>query len=203
MSRTTTRNWASMTQACLTTTPVEDVRDVLGAIGRSLEIVEDLLPLDHRDRVALVGEERLDGTPVHEVGLVFEPVDLGGRRRDAGRVPERPHASEDLLGLRGDDPGELAHAVAHAFDVIELQEPRRVIDGVGDIVERHRQGVNVLAIDRGDECAMQALQDLLCELVAVIFDGIDLVRTLEQRPIGADRSVRAAGPPPESRWPSR
>ena len=55
---------------------LEDVGDVLAAIGGVLEEVERLLPLDHDDRIALVVEQPADRLLVDAVGFVLEPVDL-------------------------------------------------------------------------------------------------------------------------------
>ncbi len=46
------------------------------------------------------------------------------------------------------------------------------------------QGVDVLAIERRDESAVQPLQKLLGERVAAVFNRVDLGRPLEHRPIG-------------------
>ena len=67
----------------------EHVGDVLAAIGGLFEEVEDLLPLDDDDGVALFLEERLHGRLVRAVRLVLEAVDLDGALGDALAPLER------------------------------------------------------------------------------------------------------------------
>src|ERR1041385_4122674 len=55
---------------------LDDVGDVLAAIGCVLEVLVDLFPLDHGDRVLLLLEQAGDRTPQDHVGLVLEPVDV-------------------------------------------------------------------------------------------------------------------------------
>src|SRR5262245_29266565 len=54
----------------------EKVRHVLAPIGRGFQEVECFLPLDDRDRVALVLEETGDRLLVNAVGFVLEAIDL-------------------------------------------------------------------------------------------------------------------------------
>ena len=51
-------------------------------------------------------------------------------------------------------PRQLARAGPHAVDVIEPDDRRRRVDRVHHVVERARQRVDVLAIERGDERAV-------------------------------------------------
>ena len=67
----------------------EQIADVLAAVGRRLEEVEDLLPLDDGDRIALLVEERDDGVLVDAVGLALELVDARGQLEDAVPSLER------------------------------------------------------------------------------------------------------------------
>ena len=97
----------------MTTTPSSDVGDVLAPIGGVLEEVEDLLPLDDHDRIALLLEERPDGALVDAIGLVLEPVDLDGAFGDAGSPLERLDRHHDLLGRDAHEPGELARVRPH------------------------------------------------------------------------------------------
>jgi hypothetical protein len=51
---------------------IEHVGNVLAEVGRILEKIQDLLPLDDRDRVALLLEQPPDGGLVRPVGFVLE-----------------------------------------------------------------------------------------------------------------------------------
>src|SRR2546421_3048739 len=78
--------------------PLEDVGDVLAAVGGLFEEVQDLLPLDDLDRVLLFREEGADGRLKGAVRLVLEAVDLDRPLRDAFAAFERLDRVDDLLG---------------------------------------------------------------------------------------------------------
>src|ERR1041384_7270857 len=54
----------------------EDVGYVLASIGRRLEVVDDVAPLHHLDRVEAASKQRGEAVAVGIVGLVLEPIDL-------------------------------------------------------------------------------------------------------------------------------
>ena len=55
---------------------LDHVGDVLAPIAGVFEEVERFLPLDDRERIALLFEQLADGLVVHAVGFVLQPVDL-------------------------------------------------------------------------------------------------------------------------------
>src|SRR5262245_63320096 len=61
----------------------EQIGDVFTPVRGRLEEVENLLPLDDRDRVAFLIEELDDGVLMDAIGLVFELLDAGSRFEDA------------------------------------------------------------------------------------------------------------------------
>ena len=78
---------------------LEDVGDVLAAVGRVLEEVERLLPLHHDDRIALFVEQPADRLLVDAIGFVLEPVDLDRVRRPGPCLSRAPSsASRTWLG---------------------------------------------------------------------------------------------------------
>ena len=73
-------------------TPFEQIRDVLASIGRRLEEVQDLFPLDDDDRIALLVEEGDDRILMDAVGFTLELIDARGEFHDALCLLERPPA---------------------------------------------------------------------------------------------------------------
>src|SRR5262245_47120956 len=67
----------------------EDVRDVFTPVGGSLQEVEDFLPLDDGDRIALLFEEPAHGLLVRPVRFVLQAVDFDGRLRHPALALER------------------------------------------------------------------------------------------------------------------
>src|SRR5438876_4124417 len=161
--------------------PLEDVGDVLAAVGGLFEEVQDLLPLDDFDRVLLFREEGADGRLKGAVRLVLEAVDLDRPLRDAFAAFERLDRVDDLLGGIEDDARQLARPRTNALDVVQADDRRRRVDRVHDVVERARERVDVLAVERRDERAVQALNDLVGQEVALVLDFLDLVGLVPDR----------------------
>src|SRR5678815_3128654 len=103
----------------------EQVRDVFAAIGGSLEEVENLLPLDHRDRVPLLIEELDDGVLMHAVCLVLELFDARGHLENAIAAFQRGECFADAVERLADDLHEPLGSGAHARDLIKTNHRRR------------------------------------------------------------------------------
>ena len=71
-------------------------------------------------------------------------------------------------------------------------ERGRRVDRVHHVVERPGQRVDVFAVDRRDERAVEALDDLVREEVALVLDFLDLVGLVPDRVVRAPASPRAA-----------
>ena len=80
------------------------------------------------------------------------------------------------------------------LDLIEPDDRRRRVDRVHHVVERPGQRVDVLAVERRDEGAVQALDDLVGQVVALVLDLLDLVRLVPDRRSGA--SISSSSPAP-------
>src|SRR5262245_64361818 len=73
--------------------PLDDVRDVLAAVGDDLHRLVDLLPLDDLDGIARLVEERGQAIAQQRVGAVFQPIHL-----DGVLVESRVHVSQAMDG---------------------------------------------------------------------------------------------------------
>ena len=96
---------------------------------------------------------------------------------------------------RGDDLRQLARAEADRLEPVQPDQRRRRVDGVHHVVERAGQRVDVLAVERRDEGAVQALDDLVGQEVALVLDFLDFVGLVPDRVARARASPRAAGAP--------
>src|SRR5438132_7546747 len=77
----------------------DHVRDVLAAVDRVLQVVVDLLPLDHVDGIGARAEEAGDRAPQELVAQVLEAVDLravGEEARPVLQVAQRAHGRPHL-----------------------------------------------------------------------------------------------------------
>src|SRR5215831_2748645 len=78
---------------------LDDVGDVLAAVGGGLEVLVDLLPLDHQDRILLFLEQASDRAAEDRVSLVLEPVDVDAQLEGGLGVVELPQAADRDLDL--------------------------------------------------------------------------------------------------------
>ena len=59
------------------------------------------------------------------------------------------------------------------LDAVEYEQVRNSLDRVENVVERGREGVNVLAVDRCDERRVEPTDDRVCDLVALMLALLD------------------------------
>ena len=134
----------------------------------------DVLPLDDLDRVADVREEVAHGVTEDLVALVLVGVDLDPERLETLEPFERLH-HRDHLGRSADERLRLTDRLgADALDLVEQDDLAHVVCDVGDVVEPRGDADDVLAIERRDEGLVQAPEDLVGQLVAVVLDGVDV-----------------------------
>ena len=76
---------------------------------------------------------------------------------------------------------------------VEADQRRRRVDRVHHVVERPRQRVDVLAIERRDERAVEALDDLVRQEVALVLDFLDLVGLVPDRALRREHLLEQPG----------
>src|SRR5688572_21024195 len=81
---------------------LDHVGGVLARVDRLLEQAVDLLPLDHVERVAAVGEQLGHGDARDPVALVLEPMDLDPVRLDLLEGVQLLERTHQLLALLDD-----------------------------------------------------------------------------------------------------
>ena len=138
------------------------------------------------DGILLLFEQATHGNLVRAIGFVLQAVDLDGRLGDAVPSFERLHRNDDLHAGRRHEPGQLAGVGSDFVDLIEADDRRGGVDRVHHVVERPGEGVDVFAIERRDEGAVQALDDLVRDEVALVLDFLDLVGLVPDGPLGRE-----------------
>src|SRR6476619_3327141 len=96
--RTPTRRRDRTSSAVLDDDALENVRDVLAAIGSALEKVERFFPLDDAQRIAFFVEPAHDRLVVDAVRFVFEGVELDRVDDDAPALFRRGQPEAHLPG---------------------------------------------------------------------------------------------------------
>ncbi len=71
---------------------------------------------------------------------------------------ERVERQPNLLGAGGDDERQFARAEPDRIEPVQPDQRRRRVDRVHDVVERPGQRVDVFAIERRDEGAVEPLR---------------------------------------------
>src|SRR5688572_22830379 len=162
---------------------LEDVRDILAAIGHAFEHVVELLELDHAQRIGLVAEQLRHRRAHHVVGFRLEAVDLGAQRHDRRRlraVGQQRHGLLHLLSRGKAQVGEVLRLGRHLADVVEVHRVRNVLGEVEDVVHLRDQLVDLVAVERRDERLVQQRERLAHDLVAALLDRLDRVRVLRK-----------------------
>ena len=88
---------------------------------------------------------------------------------------------------------ELARAEAHGVEPVEADQRRRRVDRVHHVVERPRQGVDVLAVEGRDERAVQPLDDFVRQEVALVLDFLDFVGLVPDGTLGREHLLEQPG----------
>src|SRR6185436_12986139 len=153
---------------------LDDVGDVLAAIGDRLEGLVDLLPLDHLDGVGLGVEELGQAVAQQLVGAVLQPVDLHRVLVKAG-VHRAQALDGPVRGMRDvhDDVGQGARGRGRLLDPVDDQPLGHCLDEIQDVVQPGGEIVDVLAVDRRDERGVQPLDDLVGDDVPGVLDFLD------------------------------
>src|SRR5581483_5701614 len=80
----------------------------------------------------------------------------------------------------GNHTRQLARAGTDTLEMVERNQRRRIVDRIHDVVQRSREQMDVLAVDRCDERLVEALDDVVREEVALVLDFLHLVRAIRQ-----------------------
>src|SRR5581483_1992980 len=138
-----------------------------------LETLVDLLPADDRDRILIRAEEPGDRAADEPVALVLElpqPVQVHGRVLEA---VEPPHRGVQLDRAAVDDVGLRLRLVRDHLHAVELDVVCRLFDVVADVVEHPREPVEILAVERRHERAVEQGDQLVGEPVALVLSLLD------------------------------
>src|SRR6266699_6700679 len=153
----------------------QDVRDIFAVVRCLLESLRDFLQFDDSNRVGVL-EQRGDRVVQEVVRDVLEVMDLDGDPLDFVPLFHVADHADGLLqeqrGLR-DRVGELDHRFGRLVDLVQIQPIRGRVDHVEDVVQRTREGLDVLAVDGRDEGPVQGLEDVVREVVAAMLDVLD------------------------------
>src|SRR3954454_16801179 len=147
---------------------LDGVGDVLERVSRGLQLLGDLLQLEHHQRVDLTVEQPRHKPAVLLVGLVLEPVDLDPVVAEVlQRLEPRHRLGGQLRGMH-EKLGELVHLARQHVEVVEDDEVTRCFEEVHDVVEAARQAIDVLAVERGHERGVALAQDAVRLVVAAV-----------------------------------
>src|ERR687887_382483 len=134
---------------------LEHVGRVLARVDGLLERLVDVLPADDRDRVVGSAEELRHRLPVQPVAFVLELAEL---HQLAARVLETLEPRDGLLQLGRGPQDHVPLGLGRRADLLDAvadDVPRGLVDVVADVVQGPGQPVHVVAVERGDEGAVQ------------------------------------------------
>src|ERR1700730_2775046 len=155
---------------------LDDVEHVFAAVSNGLHCLVELFPLDDFNGVRAALEERRELIAQQAIGLVLEAIDLDRilpviRRERA----QAPHGTVRFLSRLDDDLAHGDAAVRRRLDLVEEKPVGHRIDEVQHVVQTARQGVDVLAVDRGDERGIQPADHFVGDGIARVLEITDLL----------------------------
>src|SRR5829696_8446128 len=155
---------------------LDRVGHVLQGVEGLLELLDDVLP-DEQVAGRVLGVEVVEvgpGPAVQLVALVLElvEVDQVGAQRLLLEPAQVAQAVGGRPGRPVDQPGLLDHRVQRLGHLVQDQHVGRLLDGVEHVVELAGQGVDVLAVEGGDEGGVEPGVDGVGEPVALVL-GLD------------------------------
>src|SRR5215217_444992 len=168
IQRTTSLSIESSRSGVLDDDALEDVRGRLAGVDCVLETLEDVLPADHQHRVDPALEQRRQRLPDDSVAVVLEPVDLDREVVDVVEVAQARHGRRDLPRGLVQDARQLLRLLHRRLDPVQREEVGDLLDEVDDVVHPGGERVDVLAVDRGDERRVEALDDVVRDPVALL-----------------------------------
>src|SRR5918999_2543825 len=157
---------------------LEDVGRAVGRVDRVLGPLEDVLPADYQHRVDPALEQRRQRLAQDAIAVVLEPVDLDREVMDVLERPQPRDRARDRPSGLVQDAGHLGRLVHRRLDAVQAEEVGDLLDEVDDVVQRRRQRVDVLAVDRRHERLIQALDDVVGDPVALLLADHHLAREL-------------------------
>ena len=125
--------------------------------------------------------------PVEEIGhrlardrvrLVFETIDLDREPHQVLEILERVDRLLDLDAALGHDVGQFLRLGRRARDLEQHEPGADRLDRVQHVVQSAREVVDVLALERGDECPIQALEQFVRHEIALVFGFLELAGPL-------------------------
>src|SRR5215204_3548661 len=169
---------------------LQHVAHALELVQCPLERVVELLPLHHVERVRLPQEQAADGVLIDGVALLLEPLDLAAARGNDGRLLDGGDPCLDMIRRARDGLAQLHGGTARFPDVEHRHPPGGPVDQVNDVVQLSREEVDILAIDRRHEAAIDARTHIVREHIGFVFDSLDS-RDVVLEPIGfGEQSVQ-------------
>jgi hypothetical protein len=131
-------------------------------VDRILERLEDVLPADHLDGIHMALEEAGDRLPKKAVRLVFERLHMDEVALGVPQAPQLCEGPGKVLGGLDEEPALLERLLHRTVDFVEREEVGRVLDEVDDVVDRLRELVDVLPVERGDVCVFRS--SMICRV---------------------------------------
>src|SRR3954470_23170189 len=156
---------------------LDDVRHVLAAVDRGLQLLVQLLQLDHLEDVVLLREEAPEGEAEHVVGLVLQPVDLDREPPEHLRVFHVAQPRHRLLHLDARPRQHLREELRllrRRLHLVDEEPSGDRVDMIDDVVEPRDEGVDVLRLERRDERGIELVEGAMSDVVAGVLEILDV-----------------------------
>src|ERR671936_828966 len=182
IATTTTSSTSFMTRLpVLDQDRLEDVGCVLARVDGFLELLVDVLPADHDERILLRREQLGDRGAVQAVPLVFEVAQLVQLAARVLETFEPVDGVVEFFGAAKDDVRLFLRLRPDLLDAVTGDVACRLVDVVADVVDRAREVVDVVAVERRDERAVEQIDELARDTVSLVLEVLDLAQEIAVR----------------------
>src|SRR5580700_10651333 len=130
----------------------EHVGNIFRLVGRGFQELEQFLDFDQGDGIGLIFEEARDGDPGYLVGFIFQAVDFHAVSENVVALLQVGYGLLQFFALGQNEPRQLPRLRRRLRNSVHDNSGASSIDEVDDVVQGGGQGVNVLSVERCDEC---------------------------------------------------
>ncbi len=172
--------------------PLDDVGHILAHVNGRLEECVDILPPDDLDRIPAAAEEVGDRGARESIAFVLQPMNLDPVLFQPAKALQVAERLVDLHALLDDDGGHLNRDRRRLGDPVEHEHVGHLFDVIEDVVEARDQGMDVLAVERRDKRALEAMPDVMTDLVAAMLGVANLTGALLDEVVLAEHRLEQA-----------
>src|SRR6185437_9160775 len=157
---------------------LQDVRNVFRLVEGVLDLVVQLLPFDHFDRIECTVEQRTHRLVIDGVALFLEFLELLCLESNDFRILHSANGCLDLHSRTHHHFRQRDCCLMDCCDPEDLDAARGTVQQIHHLVQSRRELMDVLAVERRDKGPVQPIDYLTSYLVRFVLGGLDRLNVL-------------------------